>query len=170
MSEIVIRPGTEGDIETAVEIYIEASKARAPELPRPDSWLAGAREAMRLPDAVLLIADDQGATAGFGLGVTYKDESGAVQPGIWYVAMIFIRPGYWGGGLGGRLTTALIEAGAAAGYGTVRLTTQSTNSRARSLYERLGFTLTGHEFPTEIGELMLEYEMIVDARKVNHER
>jgi ribosomal protein S18 acetylase RimI-like enzyme len=158
MSEIVIRPGTERDIETAVEIYVEASTARAPELPRPESWLAGAGESMRLPDAVLLMADDHGTAAGFGLGTAYRDEAGVIEPGVWYVAMIFIRPAYWGAGLGGRLTTELIEAGAAAGYETVRLWTQHTNSRARTLYERLGFALTGREHPTEIGELMIEYE------------
>jgi ribosomal protein S18 acetylase RimI-like enzyme len=158
MSNIVIRPGSEADIATAVEIYVEASTARAPEIPRPESWLIEAGASMRWPDAVLLIADDGGTAAGMGLGTAYRDEAGVIEPGVWYVAMIFIRPAYWGAGLGGRLTTELIEAGAAAGYETVRLWTQHTNSRARTLYERLGFALTGREHPTEIGELMIQYE------------
>jgi ribosomal protein S18 acetylase RimI-like enzyme len=158
MGDIRLRIGTEADIETAIEIYVEASLARAPEVPRPAAWLEHARQNMRHPEALLLVADDDGVVAGIGLGEPYKDEAGEPMPGNWYVAMIFIRPAYWGAGLGGRLTTALIDAGAERGYETIRLWTQQTNSRARSLYERLGFTLNGREHPTEIGEQMIEYQ------------
>ena len=61
---------------------------------------------------------------------------------IWRLAVL---PEWQGRGLGTWLMTNIIMDLLADGAVTITLSTQASNQRARSLYERLGFTLTGQE-------------------------
>lgn len=71
---------------------------------------------------------------------------------IWRLAVL---PEWQGRGLGTWLMSRIITDMLADGAETITLNTQASNQRARSLYERLGFTLTGQEVSVWAKDLTL---------------
>lgn len=59
----------------------------------------------------------------------------------WQLNDLFVAPDVRGGGAGAALVRHVLAEAATAGAHEVRLETQRTNTRARALYERLGFGL-----------------------------
>ena len=71
------------------------------------------------------------------------------------VYRLAVLPEWQGRGLGRWLMTRIITDMQAHGAATITLNTQACNQRARSLYERMGFTLTGHEVSAWARDLTL---------------
>jgi putative acetyltransferase len=63
---------------------------------------------------------------------------------------LYVVPQGRGGGLGGALITAIVEAARAAGYREMRLDTLPTMSAAQAMYARAGFREIAPYYPTPI--------------------
>jgi ribosomal protein S18 acetylase RimI-like enzyme len=80
------------------------------------------------------------------------------EPGLAHVTMVAVRPDLWGRRYGEGVLRYAVERAARQGYRRAQLWTPASNRRARSLYERLGWTPSGRERQTEDGEL-IHYEL-----------
>jgi ribosomal-protein-alanine N-acetyltransferase len=107
------------------------------------------------------VADVSGEVVGLALGMRDPTDDGDALPvdGVCYVPMVYVAPGFWGRGIGGRVVDAVLAEARKQGYGRVRLWTQTDNVRAQRLYEGRGFLRTGRE-ETDLGldERSLQYE------------
>ncbi len=84
------------------------------------------------PGGRLLLARDGDAIAG-GVGLR------PLGPGTCEMKRLYVRPPWRGRGLGRQLAQAVIDEGAAAGYGRMCLDTLPRLASAASLYRTLGF-------------------------------
>jgi ribosomal protein S18 acetylase RimI-like enzyme len=159
MQGLIVRTGVDADIEAAVAVYRAANDARRGS-PTPEPHVERVRPNMRRPDALLVVAELEGRCVGVGLGMQSREDQGLGEPipTVCYLSMIFVHPDWWGIGIGGRLTDAVIEQAAAAGYQRIHLWTHANNTRAQQLYERLAFRRTGKEQTNDLGEPIVEYE------------
>lgn len=64
-----------------------------------------------------------------------------------HLARLAVRPEWQGRGIGAGLITDLFEHTRRRGKGRITLNTQGDNQNSQSLYERLGFTRTGEQYP-----------------------
>lgn len=104
------------------------------------------REKLADPEALVLVAVEGGGVVGMVLAEAGRAEDGRaedgrgpVEPGLWHVSMVFVRPECWGAGVGAALLGALKERVA----GRVQVWTGVGNERALALYRRAGFGASG---------------------------
>jgi ribosomal protein S18 acetylase RimI-like enzyme len=160
-----------------VDTIVFYERSCSPEIHQPEP-LDGLRARCVLNDDLLEIKQvDEASFAPFwqvsvsGLGRWQQNANLAVtlSTGNQIVAFILARiqgdtgnvyrlavlPEWQGRGLGRWLMTRIITDMQAHGAATITLNTQACNQRARSLYERMGFTLTGHEVSAWARDLTL---------------
>jgi ribosomal protein S18 acetylase RimI-like enzyme len=113
---------------------------------------------LRKPDAIFLIAEENGFPAGMALAMQARANVGAGEPvpGLCYISMIFVAPDRWGNGIGGALVEAMLAEAGVRGYDQAMLWTHRDNGRAQRLYERLGFRATGREIDNDLGERIVQ--------------
>lgn len=158
---MIIRSGAPQDAEAAVAVWRAANTARRNGRPPLPAHEARVRNAVVKPDAFLLVAEDDGEVVGVALGMQGLADDGAGPPvrGLCHVSMIFVAPGRWGEGAGGRLVEAVLAGARSRGYDRAQLWTQADNPRARRLYEGRGFRRSGREKHDEdLGEHIIHYE------------
>jgi ribosomal protein S18 acetylase RimI-like enzyme len=99
--------------------------------------------------------------AGVRLGAAWARYFGAEERGYGFVREsvpeigMGIIPDHRGGGLGGSLLDALIEAARERGAEGLSLSVEDGNGRARRLYERRGFEVVGREGDSDVMVLTL---------------
>jgi ribosomal protein S18 acetylase RimI-like enzyme len=125
-----IRSATASDIDTLRELW-EALYAECPE---PDherkEWRQVALDVRgAVEDAVVLIAEEDGAAVGFALGRARSERVG-------YVSDLYVRPRHRNRGIAREL---LRRAAGELGREVLTLDVDVMNSRARAFYRRLGF-------------------------------
>jgi ribosomal protein S18 acetylase RimI-like enzyme len=150
-----VRPGGPADIDDALatwEAAMEAGRGHPVEPARRER----SRGQLGRPDAFLVVADDAGRVVGMAVGMQAlaDDGAGPPVPGHCHVSAVFVEPGRWGAGIGGRLVDAVLATAAARGYRTAQLWTQADNERALRLYASRGFARTGRSMVTD-GELIV---------------
>ena len=122
------RPATDADIE-----FLEATHMTALSALVPDQ--AALRQAfhdeLQLPLTDVITCDD------IDTGYLVLEDHGD----IWWIEMLAIAPAHQGKGIG----TAVLEALIADAPVPVQLSVLRRNSRARALYERLGFRVVAEE-------------------------
>lgn len=158
---VAIRSGGPADIEPVVRVWQAANTARRDGLPMPPENEARVRAYLSRSDAFLLVADVSREVAGLALGMRDPTDDGDASPvsGVCYVPMVYVAPGCWGRGIGGRIVDAVLAEARRLGYGRIQLWTQTDNARAQRLYEGRGFIRTGREeTDSELGERSLQYE------------
>lgn len=92
---------------------------------------------------VLLVAEADGAVAGFALGRPSEDPDAA--PGTGELHMLFVRPEAQRRGLGRALLDAAQDALREAGHPEATLWVGSENAAARAVYEAAGWRVDGAE-------------------------
>ena len=128
---LVLRRGTDNDVDAVAELYVRARKAAAPAIPmmvhtseETRSWIA--RRVVLLTE--LWLAETDGALA----GMLVLDDA--------WVDQLYVEPALTGRGIGGEL----IALAKRARPGGLWLWTFESNVRARRFYERHGFRASGH--------------------------
>ena len=106
---------------------------------------------------VALLATYGGRPAGMVVAEPYA-EGGVVDPACGHVAMVFVEPGYWGSGIGGRLLRALQSPPAGTAWTRLSVWTRTTNRRALRLYDSCGFVDTGDRSTLHEGEEIIRLE------------
>jgi DNA-binding MarR family transcriptional regulator/GNAT superfamily N-acetyltransferase len=107
------------------------------------------------------VAERDGSALGCVFLVQARDEaSGAPQAGVAQLRLLLVEPSARGQGLGKRLTAQCEDFARAAGYGRIRLWTNSLLLAARGIYQTTGYRLLasaphhsfGHDLVGEIWE------------------
>jgi predicted N-acetyltransferase YhbS len=115
-------------------------------LSRPSTW------------GILALAGDE--VAGH-VAFTQAREAEPPRPeilGLAHLWMLFVRRPWWGSGLAGRLNRLAVEEAGRRGYEAMRLHTPLEHTRARSFYEREGWTTDGVAIPEPLLALdLVEY-------------
>ena len=133
---MTIRPAKKNDQELIRELWLEFEA----ELPEPDylreSWEeAWIDLAQTVREGVALIAEEEGRAIGFVFCVL-GDRSRKTA----HVTDIYVRPEARNRGIGRALLAGILDPARSAGLDHVSLEVLISNSDARRLYERLGFT------------------------------
>jgi ribosomal protein S18 acetylase RimI-like enzyme len=89
-----------------------------------------------------------------GIAGVVDEGDGSVQ-----LVSVWVSPDHRGRGVARALTAATLRFAAERGFGLVRLWVTDGNVGARTLYEHLGFTLTGKRQPLPSDPMMEEHEM-----------
>jgi ribosomal protein S18 acetylase RimI-like enzyme len=111
---------------------------------------------------VVVIADDE-QVVGMALAEPFKDQDGdgAVMPGAGHISMVFVAPCRWSEGVGGHLLRALHIEMCGATWVKASLWTRVSNERARRLYSRGGYVLTGEIKRLPTGDEIVRYEALL---------
>ena len=139
----MIRKITEKDRDQYIEIAEEFYHSKAVLHPIPHSYIERtADEALRSGAyAEIYLLDWEGETAGYGLTArTFSQEAGGIV--IW-IEELYIREAYRSRGLG-REFFSYIEEKNRGKIKRIRLEVEEDNTRAISLYERLGYEVLGY--------------------------
>jgi GNAT superfamily N-acetyltransferase len=88
-----------------------------------------------------MLAEAGGEQAGHVAYVPARDE-----PDVAHVWMLFVRRQWWGTGLASDLLARAVASATEQGYAGMRLHTPAEHRRARSFYEREGWTLSSAPF------------------------
>ncbi|MFC0644061.1 GNAT family N-acetyltransferase [Cellulomonas phragmiteti] len=101
------------------------------------------RRLERADSLVWAAVDDDGQAVAFTQ--VYPGHSSVRLRTTWTLNDLFVSPHARGTGTGAALVRHVLSEAVAAGAHEVRLETQRGNTRARALYERLGFVLDGRD-------------------------
>ena len=145
-----IRPARPGDGEAIARVHVDSWRAAYRDL-LPVVVLDGLSVAQRTRhwDRVLLpgsmdrvvVAERDGEVVGFGHVGPALDAD--VDPTTGQLATIYLRPEFWGSGVGRRVHEAALAELAGLGYRHVVLWMLSTNVRAARFYRRQGWERDG---------------------------
>ncbi len=142
MSEIRIRPATDGDAGAIATIYNQGIEDRIAtletELRTRDErrqWLAA-----RSPRHPVIVAETGGRVVGWGSLNVFN-----ARKAYEYVAdfSVYIERDWRGKGVGSRLLARLIELGRELGYHKLVLSAFPSNTGGMALYQKLGFRTVG---------------------------
>jgi GNAT superfamily N-acetyltransferase len=151
----VITPIAEpGQLAAAVDVWA-AARAAGGRAPTPGRR-ARVEEKVRASDVALLATYGE-RPAGMAVAEPYA-EGGVVDPACGHVAMVFVSPGYWGSGIGGRLLRALQSPPAGTAWTRLSVWTRATNHRGLRLYGSSGFLDTGDRSTLHEGEEIIRLE------------
>jgi putative acetyltransferase len=145
MGALTLRPYRPGDEDAAIALWRKTWQKAYPSIDftaRVDWWRARWREEL-VPAAQIIVADEDGAIAGF---VTI-DDSG-------YLDQLVVGTEHWGSKLG---DTLMNEAKRLAPMG-ITLKVNADNARAIRFYERNGFVHAGEDVNPTSGRPVLKME------------
>jgi len=147
------------DAETLMQtmaIGFEGYRAFAPQgwrPPEPVAELGRIADRLGEPGTWALLAEAGGEPAGH---VAFFAQAGT--EGSAHLWQLFVRPPWWGAGLGRELLGRALEEARAQGYERMRLFTPEGQTRARAFYEREGFEAVGPAaFDPKIGFEIMQY-------------
>ncbi|MFC7912946.1 GNAT family N-acetyltransferase [Streptomyces sp. NPDC057386] len=95
-----------------------------------------------------LVAEAGGRIVGWACHGPYREEDRRTADAELYA--IYVDPGHYGTGIGGRLLAESVRRCTSAGHGRMFLWVLKENKGARRFYERAGFTADGAEEPFEV--------------------
>jgi ribosomal protein S18 acetylase RimI-like enzyme len=111
-----------------------------------------------LTPGVTFILEDESSPRGLVAGMLDVHKAGIV-----HLMAMWVDPSLRGSGAAGSLVAEHLAWARAAGARFVHLDVFATNERARRLYERHGFRITGRETVRDDGRLELRMELTLDA-------
>lgn len=156
------RPGDEATLRAIrLEALAESPWAFASTLAREEGRAAEEWTRWLTESAVFLVESADGAQ-GLACGVRDRDDATSA-----YLMGMWVRPAVRGLGIADRLVDAVVRWARDEGYRTVLLDVAAGNDRARRLYERHGFELTGreHRLPeTGVTDVEMRRDLARDPR------
>jgi len=171
---IEVRSGAASDLETALDVWDEATTARRGGVRAPDDAREHVREVLSRSDTFLVLAVDPGLDAeaspddgfesgvvGIAAGLQAKTDDGeGPDPiaGLCHLSLVYVRPRVWGQGIGHMLVRGALDTARERGFTAIQLWAQADNPRAQRLYEGQGFDRTGREKIGRMDELIWHYQ------------
>lgn len=144
MGEVVVRPAEPADEPALLELLDELDRSqyawRVFE-PRPsyrDDLLSRYRAIRADPDAVHLVADEDGRVVGMGVGVVHHPSSLSDEPSV-EISSFVIRPSHRGRGIGAALAEEVARFARRRGVLHLDLRVFAENEAAVAFWGRLGF-------------------------------
>lgn len=135
-SDLQVRGAAAADLELIAPLFDAYRRfyRQASDLPRGRSFI---RARLDLKDSVILLALDQSGAVGFTQ--LYPSFSSVSMARIFILNDLFVAPEARGSGVGSALLAAAADFGRQAGACRLALTTETTNTVAQSVYERMGW-------------------------------
>jgi len=154
---VVYRSATVDDRNAIASLWLAANRARSGNDAPVDPELIASR--IETVGAFGFVADDAGEVVGSTiLSPALRDHgAGAAIPGLAHLNTVAVAPGRWGEGIARTLLDLVVDAARGHGYERIQLFTQDHNDRARDLYERNGWVLTGDEVVDTHGDTLVRY-------------
>lgn len=140
-----VRLATPEDVPSLVALFQELDRMQADWrvfTPRPgffDEVGAKYRAAMSTPDAVVLVAEDEGEIVGMAYGETHTPSRFSDERAL-ELSGVVVRAGYRGRGVGHELVREASRWADAQGVDWIELKTFEPNRSAMAFWEGLGFT------------------------------
>jgi ribosomal protein S18 acetylase RimI-like enzyme len=158
---LIARIAADGDQPHALRVWRSANAARG--LLASPERVRRVDEKLNDASALLVVIADDEQLVGMALAEPFKDHDGAgpVMPGAGHISMMFVDPDRWGEGLGGHLLRALHVEMCGATWVKASLWTRVSNERARRLYSRSGYVLTGDTKRLPTGDEIIRYEALL---------
>lgn len=157
--EAPVRRGHPADFDAALAVWRAAVEARrhGPASPEPGERVRGHGQN---PSAFFFVAEMAGEISGMAVGMQGLADDGAGPPvdGLCHIGAVFVAPGHWAKGLGGRLVDAVLAEARVRGYHHAQLWTHADNDRAHRLYEGRGFTRSNRRKNDDAGETIVHYQ------------
>lgn len=155
-------------IEQAARLWVFADEARAAvpfEGQYADEQATGFVETLRRPGAWLAVAWAGDELVGLVGGFPADDDDGNPAAGVSYLAWLAVAPDRWGSGIGDRLLAHAEQHAAVSGSVALTLFVHADNARARSVYERRTWSVTGRTQRTPLtDESLVEYRIDLPPR------
>ena len=170
-SDLLIRLAGPASVEDLARLWVDADQSRrasepAPATPPkvPDLRAIRDRLAVLIAHAgtIALIArlkDEAAAMTVVVEGRAAEGTSPEPIPGLAHVTMVAVRPDLWGRHYGERVLRQAMDRARGHGYQRAQLWTPATNKQARTLYGRLGWTLSGRQQRSGDDEVLVHYEI-----------
>jgi GNAT superfamily N-acetyltransferase len=161
MPELTVRAAVAADAPELAAVVAEGFESYRAWAPRgwdpPDAaWqLAGIRDRLVGPRCTCLVALECGRVAGQVAYVPAREERRVAH--VW---MLFVREKWWGTGLAADLLRRAVAAAGGEGYAGMRLHTPAEHLRARSFYEREGWSAASEPFyEPMLGLVLVTYRL-----------
>ena len=154
---VAYRPATVDDRDAIATLWLEANRARSGnDIPVDPELIASRIETDGAFGFVAL--DDEMLVGALILSPALMDRgAGPPIPGLGHLNTVAVAPGRWGQGIARALVALVVDEARARGYAQIQLYTQDHNARARDLYERNGWRLTGEEVVDVQGDPLVRY-------------
>jgi ribosomal protein S18 acetylase RimI-like enzyme len=153
------RPAGSGDQDGIAALWFEANRVRRGGRPinQVDPELIGSRIAA--PGAFGFVGDDANTVVGSAVlsPALLNRGAGDAIPGLGHLNTVAVAPERWGEGIARTLLDLIVDEARTRGYARIQLFTQDHNSRARDLYQRNGWHLTGHEVVDDLGDTLVRF-------------
>jgi ribosomal protein S18 acetylase RimI-like enzyme len=154
---ILYRSAVAADRDAIAALWLEANRARSgTDVPVDPELIASRIEA---DGAFGFVAHDAGALVGsLILSPALMDRgAGPAIAGLGHLNTVAVAPTRWGQGIARTLVSLVVDAAREHGYARIQLFTQDHNARARDLYVRNGWRLTGEEVVDDRGDTLVRY-------------
>jgi ribosomal protein S18 acetylase RimI-like enzyme len=157
LGPVVYRSATVDDRDDIAALWLAANRARSGADVPVDPELIASR--IETDDAFGFVAHAAGGIIGSAiLSPGLRDRgAGPAMPGLAHLNTVAVAPGRWGEGIARTLLDLIVGAAREHGYARIQLFTQDHNHRARDLYERNGWQLTGDEIVDTHGDTLVRY-------------
>lgn len=166
MSEYAFRAATPEDVERIVALTMEGFETYRSFAPEGWTPPSASQEVERLLEMIgedhvwYLVAEHEGELVGH-VGFLPADRLSFARvdnPGLAHLRQLFVTRAHWGTGLARQLHAAAIDEARTRGFTGMRLFTPGGQERARSFYEREGWSLARPPaFDERIGLEIAEY-------------
>jgi ribosomal protein S18 acetylase RimI-like enzyme len=156
---VVYRAALPADGEAIAALWFEANRARRDGLAVAGVDPSVISRRIGATGASGFVAHDGGDVVGSAILSPALANRGAGAPieGLAHLNTVAVDPRRWGEGIARTLIDLVVERARASGYVRIQLYTQPDNTRARDLYERNGWALTGEQAVDDAGDVLDRY-------------
>jgi GNAT superfamily N-acetyltransferase len=158
--QFILRAGTTDDFVEMAMVIDRASAHRAGEQLPDHPTKASINEVIEHAIATepwLHIMQHADGIAGFAMGHPVQQPIAPRDDTVEYLALLMTDPDHWGKGIGSRLLEAVAATAQDRQREQLMLWTAGTNQRARELYERHGYSLTGRKRVSKNQGTLVQY-------------
>jgi ribosomal protein S18 acetylase RimI-like enzyme len=144
VGQVSIRPAGERDLPACMEMFAELNRLQARwRVFPPRTGLAGEMEhkyhaALADPDALLLVAEEEGETVGMAAGHVHQPSTFSTELAV-ELSSVYVRPSHRRQGVARRLTAEVARFARSRGVDRITLKTFSQNEEAVEAWARMGF-------------------------------